>query len=440
MDWNLIATPHLRSGRGSQKRNDFERDYDRIIFSSTFKKLNQKTQVFPMPRSYFVHNRMTHSIETSCIGRSLGKIVADFLLQNRKISSKNNFTENLGTIVETACLAHDIGNPPFGHSGEEAISNFFIKNKWVTSSLPEKHQQDFLKFEGNAQGFRLLSKKDSELEMTDNILISFTKYPKESIVSLYSKENAKNRNDQKKFGFFQNEKEIFKEIAEYFKLTKLSNSHELAYARHPLAYLVEAADDICYLIIDLEDGVRLDLVNLEEIHSVLYTIIKKYDKNGDFEKKYKNITDKENKMGYLRAKIINILIEEIIEIFKINIENIENGNFNSTLIGMIEFQNELKSLKEISFEKLYSYRPVLEIEAAGFSIINGLLEFIFQIKKDPANKQYKKISSLLPKIVTKEDISYESILDVTDFISGMTDWYAIDLYNKITGVTLPELY
>ena len=440
MNWDKIAEPNIRYTRESQKRTNFERDHDRIIFSSSFKRLNQKTQVFPMPKSYFVHNRMTHSIETSCIGRSLGKIAANFLIKDRDVKASVNFSENVGTIVETACLAHDIGNPPFGHSGEDAISNFFMKNKEIICKFSKKQQEDLLNFEGNAQGFRLLSKQNSDLDVTSNILIAFTKYPKESIVENYTNEELKKRKDQKKFGFFQNERKIFEEIAVHFELIKLSISDEIAYARHPLAYLVEAADDICYLILDLEDGVRLKLVHLEEMLNILNPMIKKYDNDKCFQSKYEGIPTIDGKAAYLRSKIINILIEEVIEIFKKNINEIENGYFSSTLMKKIEFKEEIYKLEEVSYEKLYRHRPVLEIEAAGFSVVSGLLDYIFQIRNDPSNKQNKKLKNLFPSCVTIEDSSYESILEVTDYISGMTDWYAIDLYNKIRGVTLPEIY
>ena len=241
MKWeNLIHCNNENFGVG---RDLFQRDHDRLIFSSAFRSLNQKTQVFPIPENYFIHNRMTHSIETSCVGRSLGENTASKIAKIYNIENAYEFQIKVGRIVETACLAHDIGNPPFGHSGESAISSFFETNPGIISGLTEKQKHDLLNFEGNAQGFRLLSRKESELNVTPNVLAAFTKYPRESHITDYKNKTFENRKDQKKYGFFQSEKTIFAQLANDFQFHSLANN-DIAFARSPLAFLVEAADDI----------------------------------------------------------------------------------------------------------------------------------------------------------------------------------------------------
>ena len=439
MNWENIIKPENPVSREAQLRDDFERDHDRIIFSSAFRQLNQKTQVFPMPENYFVHNRMTHSIETSCIGRSLGKIIAKFIAEEYKMQDQYLFVEQIGRIIETACLAHDIGNPPFGHSGEDAISHYFIRNDSLIKKFTDKQILDLKNFEGNAQGFRLLTQTGTDIELTSNVIVVFTKYPKEAKIDQYYDSSDASRSDQKKYGFFQNEKDRFHKIAQHFELKKLSEK-EVAYSRHPLAYIVEAADDICYLTIDIEDGVRLGIVPIQEVEEILIPIIKRKCKETDFESKYKLLQDNNDKMSYMRAKSINSLCEMVQEVYKDKFTDIENGKFNISLIDCIDGVEYVGKLKECTKSRLYSYRPVLEIEAAGFDIVSGLIDIIFDIKKDPTSKRNIKIAKLFPQELTSTDLSYPAILKVTDYISGMTDGFAINLYNKIKGVKLSKIY
>lgn len=439
MNWENIIKPVKSDSRENQLRNDFERDHDRIIFSSAFRRLNQKTQVFPMPENYFVHNRMTHSIETSCVGRSLGKIIAQFIAEKYKIQDKTFFIEQIGRIIETACLAHDIGNPPFGHSGEDAISHYFIRNDSLSKEFTDKQILDLKNFEGNAQGFRLLTQTGTDIELTSNVIVVFTKYPKESKVDEYCDKSDSDRNDQKKYGFFQNEKDKFDKIAQYFELKRLSKQ-AVAYSRHPLAYIVEAADDICYLTIDIEDGVRLGIVPIEEVEAILMPIINLKSDGTDFKSKYERLQDNNDKMSYMRAKSINTLCELVQEVYKDKFTDIEDGKFNKSLIDCINGVEYVRKLKECTKSRLYSYRPVLEIEAAGFDIISGLLDIIFDIKKDNTSKRNIKIAKLFPPELTNNDLSYPGILKVTDYISSMTDGFAINLYNKIKGVKLSKIY
>lgn len=406
MNWENVIQPLKSDGRQNQLRNDFERDHDRIIFSSAFRRLNQKTQVFPMPENYFVHNRMTHSIETSCIGRSLGKIIAQFISEKYKIKEEIVFVEQVGKIIESACLAHDIGNPPFGHSGEDAISNYFIQNSTLIKNFSENQIFDLENFEGNAQGFRLLTQKGTDLELTHNVIIVFTKYPKESKVNEYFDMSDAGRRDQKKYGFFQNEKEKFCEIAQEFELKTLSKK-EAAFSRHPLAYIVEAADDICYLTIDIEDGVRLGIVPIKDVEEILIPIIKLNPDESSFESKYKQLLDNNEKMSYMRAKSINSLFLLVQKVYKDCFTDIENGRFSHSLIDLISGVEYVEKLKECTKKRLYSYRPVLEIEAAGFDVVSGLLDIIFDIKKDITSKRNIKIAKLFPQELINNDLSYQ---------------------------------
>lgn len=265
MEWSNFLEPRTAEGRVTSGRTEFERDQDRVIFSSPFRRLNDKTQVLPIPEHYFVHNRMTHSIETSCVGRSIGNVVGERILETADPDWTRESSRDLGGLVQAACLAHDIGNPPFGHSGEDAISSFFQRRPDVLDGLDEAEQRDFTAFEGNAQGFRIISSLSPGLRLTFNTLAAFTKYPKESVVrGGYSGPGHAARRDQKKYGAFQSERAVLEALMTASGMPRLSEEG-LAFARHPFAFLVEAADDVCYLIIDLEDAVRLDVIGFGEV-------------------------------------------------------------------------------------------------------------------------------------------------------------------------------
>lgn len=440
MDWELLIADNDNVCNGG--RDLFQRDHDRLIFSSAFRSLNQKTQVFPIPENYFIHNRMTHSIETSCVGRSLGENTASKIAKIYKIKNAYEFQVKIGRITETACLAHDIGNPPFGHSGESAISSFFEENRAVLSKLTEKQKNDLLNFEGNAQGFRLLSREKSELDVTYNVLAAFTKYPRESLVTDYKDRSFSGRKDQKKYGFFQSEKNIFVNVAAEFNFHSLTNKNDIAFARSPLAFLVEAADDICYTIMDIEDGVRLNILSFAKAQELLMPILKASEHNNIIQRCDK-FSDDIQKIGYLRAKVINELTSQCCDCFIMHLLEIENGTYSKSLITEIpgaEFVNNLKKLAE---ENLYNYLPVAEIETAGFEIIHGLLEIILELQAAPDTKRNKQRALLFPKHITKpaESLSpYEKLLNATDFVSGLTDGTAINLFNKIRGVSFPRIY
>lgn len=440
MNWELLIT--CSDNNDNNGRDLFQRDHDRLIFSSAFRSLNQKTQVFPMPESYFIHNRMTHSIETSCVGRSLGENTAARIAEINKIKNTYEFQVKIGRITETACLAHDIGNPPFGHSGESAISSFFETNSAILSELNEKQKNDLLNFEGNAQGFRLLSRKESELDVTYNVLAAFTKYPRESHVTDYKDCKAHERKDQKKYGFFQSEKNIFVNIAAEFNFHSLTNKNDIAFARSPLAFLVEAADDICYTIMDIEDGVRLKILPFAKAKELLMPILKVSEHNS-ITQRCSRLADDIQKIGYLRAKVINELTRQCCDCFIENLAEIENGTYSKSLITEIPSAKSVNELKKLAENNLYNYQPVAEIETAGFEIIHGLLEIILELQTSPGTKRNKQRALLFPEHIIKpaENLShYEKLLTATDFVSGLTDGAAINLFNKIRGVSFPRIY
>jgi len=427
-----------------QVRSAFEVDYDRIIFSHPFRRLQDKTQVFPLPEHDFVHTRLTHSLEVSSVGRSLGKRVGEQLIEKHQELAKSHFTAfDFGAIVAAASLAHDLGNPPFGHSGEDAISDFFINNakgQFFKDHVSDKQWADLTNFEGNAQGFRILNRKGTHgLKLTMASLAAFTKYPRESLIA----EVDDSRKSQKKYGFFQSEQEIFQKIAETIGLNRLSTG-EAIWCRHPLAFLVEAADDICYNIIDFEDGCRLGLVSFEQTRDLLSEIIgEKYD-----ESKLDKIIGKDEKIGVLRAMAINQLINEVSEFFIQEEDKILQGEYDQALTNNIPASGSLKKIEKLSIEKIYRSTQVMEREAVGFKVIDGLLEeftvaaFNSRFNKGEYSRQQRSIFRLLPETIKAELVDqsnspYDALLIITDFVSGITDSYALSLYRKINGISLP---
>ena len=454
MDWTQLLSRRLL-GESKNKvslkqegRSQFQRDFDRIVFSAAFRRLQDKTQVFPMPESDFVHTRLTHSLEVSCVGRSLGNIVgAEIIKRNPKLK-KDYSAFHFGEIVSAACLAHDIGNPPFGHSGEDAISEYFKNGngKIFESKInDDKKWNDLIRFEGNAQGFRIITKLQNPkitggLRLTNATLAAFTKYPKESLIKDDMDVKNKKKKLYKKFGFFQSEKNIFKDVAEETGLIKNGDKNNLYWSRHPLAFLVEAADDICYRIIDLEDGFKLGLLTFKETEKLLKSLLTS-SKLNSYESR-----DENDKIGYLRAKAINDTVNETAKAFLDEEKNILSGKFENDLISVIKKTGDLEKIKIISIEKIYSYESVIEREAAGYEVIGGLLDVFINAVNEQAEgniaPKNKTIIKLLPRQYSnknnKLDDLYLRLLKVTDFISGMTDSYAVSLYRKIKGISLPN--
>jgi dGTPase len=440
MDWNkLLSTKRLgmedwASSNKNEDRTQFQRDYDRIIFSSPFRRMQNKTQVFPLPEHIFVHNRLTHSLEVASVGRSLGNLLSESLALEVK---DNLLISEIGTIVSTACLAHDLGNPPFGHSGEAAISNFFEKGAGheFENQLTTGEWKDFTHFDGNANAFRILThqfngKRPGGFALTYSTLASIVKYPYESVLA-----------KKPKFGFFQSEKEDYQKIATQLEIKSNPANSEL-FCRHPLVYLVEAADDICYQIMDLEDAFKLGILNYAETKNLYLGF---YDT--ELDKKYieninatlTRVTDKNEQISYLRAGVIGKLVYECIGIFTENQEYILAGTFENSLIGSLKNKQAeaMNAVKEISYSQVYNHRSVVEIEIAGYKIIGTLLEEFVGAIMNPKDLYSKKILSLLPEqYKTVSDSVYLKIQSVVDFVSGMTDIFALDLYRKIKGISL----
>ena len=419
-------------------RSEFQRDFDRLIFSAPFRRLQNKTQVFPLPGSVFVHNRLTHSLEVSCVGRSLGDSIANRLIAKHPELAETHVSE-IGAIVSAACLAHDLGNPPFGHSGEKAISTFFSEGKGLAlkSQLSPMEWDDFTHFEGNANAFRLLThqfqgRRKGGFVMTYSTLASIVKYPYPSTLA----------GNKSKFGFFLSEEEDFRKIALELGIKRLSKENEPAkYARHPLVFLVEAADDICYQMMDIEDAYKLKLLTpkeAKELYQLYFDDKKKERVNEVF-----NIVEDENEqMAYLRATVIGILIKECTKVFMENEEAILDGSFEGALIKHInpQLSEAYNQCTKVAVEKIYRSRDVLDIELAGFHVISTLLELMIDAVQSP-EKAYSEL--LINRVSSQYDIHsptlYGKIQAVLDYISGMTDVYALDLYRKIKGNSLPAV-
>jgi dGTPase len=441
MIWKTLLSPKRKGQKpgvsAESSRSAFEQDYDRIIFSHPFRRLQDKTQVHPLPEHDFVHTRLTHSLEVSSVGRSLGKRAGEIILQRHPELSRDFSLFDFGAIVAAAALAHDLGNPPFGHAGEDSISDFFLHHPGglrFKSEVTDTQWHDLIKFEGNAQGFRILNKEEYGLRLTFACLGAFTKYPCAS----HFPARDKSRKSQKKYGFFQSEIEAFKEVASDLDLLP-SGDH--AWCRHPLAFLVEAADDICYSIIDMEDGCRLGLLTFEETVDLLSGILRdKLDKN-----KLGSTKDLNQKLGVLRALAIGELIDACIEVFLSHEKGLLDGSFDQALTDLCVFHDSLSEISKVSIARIYHAKHVVEIEASGHQILPGLLEEFTEagvhIISNKHSRKYNNLRLLLPpdiasSISARPADVYQMLRSVTDFISGLTDRHALSLYRRIKGISL----
>ncbi|WP_055446988.1 deoxyguanosinetriphosphate triphosphohydrolase [Lacinutrix mariniflava] len=422
-----------------ETRLGFEVDYDRIIFSSEFRSLQDKTQVIPLSKTDFVHTRLTHSLEVSVVGRSLGRRVGQKVLEKHPhLQNIHGYqAHDFGAIVAAAALAHDIGNPPFGHSGEKAIGEFFKsgKGKEHAASLADKEYQDLCDFEGNANGFKIVTQsrvgREGGLRLSYATLGAFTKYPKESLPKKPTKHIA-----DKKYGFFQNEKEAFIDVAEELGLEKRSEK-DTSYARHPLAFLVEAADDICYTIIDFEDGINLGLIPEAFALEYLINLVRDRIKT----EKYHTLSNTEDRISYLRALAIGALIEEAIDMFMKNEEAILAGTFSEGLLDKSKYEAQINDIIKLSVEKIYQSTEVIEKEIAGYGVLSTLLEtYTSAVNNCFSNTESnydKLILKGLPKTIkTDQESLYERLLSVCHYISLLSDSQAIIQYRKIKGFSI----
>lgn len=437
MQWTTLLSKQRigkeKSNYIDKDRSEFQRDFDRIIFSSAFRRLQDKTQVFPLSRSDYVRTRLTHSLETSSVGRSLGNMVGSRLVE--KYDDLDLISSEPGTVVATACLAHDIGNPPFGHSGEDVIRDWFQTSEIgmeLCSMIDEEHRNDFIWFEGNAQGLRnilALQRPYSKggMQLTCATIAAFTKYP---YVSSHIK-------DKKKFGVFASEAEIYAEVAEHLGLAELEDKK---WMRHPFAYLVEAADDICYHVIDIEDGHRLDLISFDELRTIFLDIL---DNKPSIIERVDKIPGKKEQVEFLRACTINALVESSCDIFFDHEQEILNGEFKSSLTEEIAKAKEFSLLKDIAIEKVYNSTEVIETESAAYEVLWKILDFLGRIvielhTKGKLGSKCKKSVKLLPDLYSPDaDVDvYQNTQKIVDYVSGMTDTFAVRTFNKISGISL----
>lgn len=441
MQWDrLISDRRFGLESYSQKqenRTDFQRDFDRLIFSPPFRRLQNKTQVFPLPGKVFVHNRLTHSLEVSCIGRSLGTQIGRAVCQRGTHIQADH--ADFGAIVSAACLAHDMGNPPFGHAGERAISAYFTEGKgtrWKDQVIEEGGRwEDFAHFEGNANALRLLThgfkgRREGGFVLTYSTIASIVKYPYTSLSS------------KGKFGFFKTEQESYEKIAEHLGLIRLSAKGEAPiYARHPLVYLVEAADDICYQIMDLEDAFKLKILSLEECKHLLTAFIPEEQIEG-VEHVLSKVTDHNEKIAYLRSVAMGRLVAVCTDTFLEHEEEILSGTFGKSLIQAMPEREATayEEARKVAFKRIYFTNEVLDIEFAGFRIFEYLLDTVIEIQTKPDHAYSKLWLKRIPEQYdTNSPTMYGKIQTALDYISGMTDVYALDLYRKFTGMSLPAI-
>ena len=487
-DSDPAKTKEKSKKKESDPRSEFEKDVHRIFFTHPFRRLQNKTQVIPVPVFDFIHTRLTHSLEVASVGRVLGRIAGGKIIKKYELKE---FTEyDFGAIVQAACLAHDIGNPPFGHSGERSIQDCIIHSDFYDTYAPffmelpgiediklkelsEKHWRDFMNFEGNAMGFRSINKEQYRgFNLTCATLATFTKYPRESYIDpkcpdfiwkekkLVPDPQDKDKTlriSQKKYGFFQAEKEIFKKVATKTELIPLGDEKNWSWCRHPLAFLMEAADDICYTLIDLEDGFRLGRISYDFAKEKLEKIA-----DIDNYEVFNKLVDDDERIGYLRGKAIFKLVYAVAKKFEDLEGKILKGNHDNALINSIGQIEIIKEIREKIKAKVYNYKPILELVAVGSAVLRGLVNLFvnaatpqIKVEIDTSSKiqeseyEYNKlIKKLIPKqfLATEEERErgvdyhlYISILKIMDYVSGMTDNYALQLYRKLKGIEVPHL-
>ncbi len=462
MNWNSLYSsrrtgdPVKKDANPDPVRTSFLRDYDRIIFASAFRRLQNKTQVFPLPGAVFVHNRLTHSLEVASVGRSLGKAVGDAIADKYPDESKG-FTEfykyELASVIAAACLAHDIGNPPFGHSGEEAIRTFFTEisgdaKKKIDAELTENQRKDFEHFEGNSNALRILTHNFNEQEqggykLTYTTLASIVKYPSISASGFNKKTGLI---ATKKSGFFDSELGIYLDIASQLQIPK-KEGLEHVYARHPYVFLTEAADDICYRIVDMEDAHRLRIVTLakiEELFLPFFDDATGYNSVDYIRAKMSGIVDDNQKVQYIRARWIGLMTGKLAQVFLEKESDILAGTLEKDLMSCMpeKYAKLIDEINDYSYKHIYNHRSVMEIELAGYHVIGGLLKEFIDAVMQPDSNRSKKLLQLLPaQFAWKKgsDDLYEKIQAITDYLSGMTDLYAIDMYRKITGISVNSI-
>ncbi len=436
MEWNKLLSQKRESSahKIADIRNNFQRDYDRIIFSNVFRRLQNKTQVFPLPGTKLVHNRLTHSLEVASVGRSIARVVLK-KLSDKTDSETLNLLNDIDIIVSSACLAHDLGNPPFGHSGEETISSYFKEGagKELSTEIPENQWSDLIAFEGNANAFRQLThqfkgRRAGGMSLTFATLATLIKYPYPSF----------NKGTRKKYNVFNSEIDTFVSVMEECEVPRLSA--EPIYARHPLSYMMEAADDICYLILDMEDAHKRDIISTEDTTKFFSDFFDLEKEKWFFERRneiFDIVTDKNERLAFLRAMVINKLVDCVSNVYVDNYENIMNGCLDKSLIAHLP-EHELKAMnecREFSAKYIYKHPSVVKIELTGFNVIGDLLNSFVEAIRFPEKTYNKKLLSIIPEqFMTEKNDMYSRLQVVLDYISNMTDIYAVQLYKDLHGM------
>ena len=442
MQWEQLLSLKRQGDTSKRLRKEqddtrlgFEVDYDRIIFSAAFRSLQDKTQVIPLSKTDFVHNRLTHSLEVSVVGRSLGRLVGkQIIAKYPHLQEVHGYQPNdFGAIVAAAALSHDIGNPPFGHSGEKAIGEYFKTGNGLQykDQLTEKQWQDLIDFEGNANGFSVLASSregiEGGLRISYATLGAFMKYPKESLPKKPTQKIC-----DKKYGFFQSDKAFFVEVANELGLISNKSGNDIGFERHPLAYLVEAADDICYTIIDFEDGINLGWISEEYALEYLIKLVK----NGIDTKKYNELLTKEDRISYLRALAIGSLINDAVAVFMENEKAILAGEFPFALMDKSQYKAQMNDIIQISIKNVYQSKEVIHKEVMGYKVINNLLDSFCTATNKKENGSASNYDELLLKLLPerfqfqKENL-YDRLLHICHFVSLLTDGKAVELYKTI---------
>ncbi len=460
MNWlQLLCVDRLgkvKPGLIDAARSEFRRDSDRITFSTAFRRLQDKTQVFPLADNDYVRTRLTHSLEVASVGRSLGARVGAALVERHGLAGIHG--SDFGEIVSAAALAHDLGNPPFGHSGEDAIRHWFKTSAHAAEAgadFTAAQRADVERYEGNAQGFRLLTRlqmpdNHGGLQLTHATLGAFTKYPRESLLVSGSDSTTTESGpplirgaSAKKFGFCQSEREHFESVAEHCGLIRRTPDSAW-WTRHPLAFLVEAADDICYRLVDFEDGFRAGHLRYKEVRDAFLALIP----SPKHPKRLRHAHSDMRRVQILRAMTIGAAIDDAAEVFLANESGLLDGAFDRPLIEAGACSRAWSKIQKRSIETIYATSRGVEIEAAGFEVLGGLLDvFVSALNDLAANpKTASPRSHKLLRLVPDESLGrkrrpdrdgYLRLLKMLDFVSGMTDSYAVSLYKKVRGISLP---
>lgn len=448
MNWSqLLCADRLgnRVAKHEEGRSPFHSDHDKIIFSGAFRRLARKTQVHPMATNDHIHNRMTHSLEVACVGRTLGIRVGQ-ALKNKGDLPQHILPTDIGDIVQATCLAHDIGNPPFGHTGEDAIRNWFQKEgAEFLKDLSPSERDDIRVFEGNAQGLRVLTTSEYHqyhdgMRLTYATLASSIKYPWTSSPTVLGQ-----RPKNAKYGIFQSELNYFHEIADKTGLIERGNDW---YCRHPLVYLMEAADDFCYGIIDLEDGLEMGILNWNEIYALLHPVIADSAQLADLERLLNKVNDG-RKPALVRGKVIDAFINSGTAAFIKHQDAFLRGEVDGDLISLCDsrVRDAVQAAKDLAKQKIFNHSRRVELEIGAYAVIGTLLNTIcsavYASLGEQSQMTYKdnRVMALIgennfhPNVNKREqNYKYMALMAVIDYISGMTDNYATNLAKQFNGM------